>query len=114
MPLNDLEMDVTRNVNVFLSYVKRIIYITLVAMFLSRIYFSCVKLKASDVSFSQKVLQEDPQMYPSFMICATYSPFFGPDAIASMSSNLTEIYNAHKVLIEHIILLRHQYEDENG
>ena len=102
------------NANGILANAKRLIYTTLVAIFLSRIYISSMKLKAREVSFSQRVIQEDPQMYPSFMICAHYSPFFGPDAIASMSSNLTEIYNAHKVLIEHIILLRHQYEDENG
>ena len=102
------------NANGILANVKRIIYITLVAIFLSRIYISCSKLKAREVSLSQRVLQEDPQMYPTFMMCAIYSPFFGPDAIASMSSNLTEIYNAHKVLIERIIFLRHHYEDENG
>ena len=101
------------NANGILANAKRIMYITLVAIFFSRIYISSMKLKAGEVSFSQRIVQEDTQMYPSFMICAHYSPFFGPDAVASMSSNLTEIYNAHKVLTEHIIFLKHYYEDEN-
>ena len=52
-------------------------------------------------------------MYPSFTMCAIYLPFFGPDAIVSMSSNLTEILTANKDLMDYIIVLKHTYEDEN-
>ena len=47
-------------------------------------------------------------------MCAYYVPFFGPDNVASMSSNMTEVFIAHKVLMDHIIELKHSYEDENG
>ena len=94
--------------------IKRVIYIGLSAFFLSRIYISCLKLMARDVSFSQRIIKEDPQMYPIFTMCAYYVPFFGPDNVASMSSNMTEVFIAHKVLMDHIIELKHSYEDENG
>ena len=73
-----------------------------------------MKLMARDVSFSQKIIKEDPQMYPSFTMCATYLPFFGPDRVSSMSQNLTEVYIAHEDMMDNIIELRHSYEDENG
>ena len=103
----------SKRVGTISANVKRVIYISLAAFFMSRIYISCLKLMARDVSFSQKIIKEDPQMYPSFTMCAIYLPFFGPDAIVSMSSNLTEILTANKDLMDYIIVLKHTYEDEN-
>ena len=102
------------NLSLISANVKAVIYICLWAFFWSRIYISCVKLMARDVSFSQKIIKEDPQMYPSFTMCATYLPFFGPDRVSSMSQNLTEVYIAHEDMMDNIIELIHSYEDENG
>ena len=105
---------VTRNVNVISTNIKTVVYISLAAFFMSRVYNSCLKLMAGDVSFSQRIIKEDPQMYPSFTMCVAYYPFFGPDMVASWSRNLTEVFIAHKVLIDRITELTHQYENENG
>ena len=105
---------VSTNLGAISANIKMLIYIGLCAFFFSRIYISCVKLMARDVSFSQKIIKEDPQMYPSFTMCATYLPFFGPDRVSSMSQNLTEVYIAHEDMMDNIIELRHSYEDENG
>ena len=105
---------VSSNLGVIAANIKGVIYIGLAAFFMSRIYISCLKLMARDVSFSQRIIKEDPQMYPSFTMCAYYYPFFGPDSVASMSSNLTEVFIVNKDLIGHIIKLKHSYEDENG
>ena len=105
---------VSSNLGVIAANIKGVIYIGLAAFFMSRIYISCLKLMAHNVSFSQKIIKEDPQMYPTFTMCAYYVPFFGPDNVASMSSNMTEVFIAHKVLMDHIIELKHSYEDENG
>ena len=99
--------------NFITATMKRVIYVSLAAFFISRIYISSMKLRAREVSFSQKIIKEDPQMYPSFSMCAYYFPFFGPDSIIMMSSNLTEWFRAHEVLFDHILDLQHVYEDEN-
>ena len=104
----------SKRVGTISANVKRVIYISLAAFFMSRIYISCLKLMARDVSFSQKIIKEDPQMYPSFTMCVAYYPFFGPDMVAAWSRNLTEVFIAHKVLIDRITELTHQYENENG
>ena len=94
--------------------IKRLIYIGLAAFFVTRVYSSAVKLIAQDVSYSQKIITEDPQMYPSFTMCALYVPYYGADGITSMSQNLTEKFLVNKNFKEHILQLKHSYEDENG
>ena len=94
--------------------IKRLIYIGLAAFFVTRVYSSAVKLIAQDVSYSQKIITEDPQMYPSFTMCALYVPFYGADKLTTMSQNLTEKFLVNKNFKEHILQLKHSYEDKNG
>ena len=94
--------------------IKRLIYIGLVAFFVTRVYTSGVKLIAQEVGYSQKIITEDPQMYPSFTMCALYVPFYGAEGVTSMSPNLTEKFLANKDFMNNILELKHSYEDENG
>ena len=105
---------VSTNMLVNSDNIKILIYIGLAAFFVTRVYSSAVKLIAQDVSYSQKIITEDPQMYPSFTMCALYVPFYGADAITSMSQNLTEKFQANKDFRDHILQLKHSYETENG
>ena len=75
---------------------------------------SCVKLIARDVSYSLKIITEDPQLYPSFTMCALFVPFYGADGLTSMSPNMTEKFLANEDFMDHILELKQSFEDENG
>ena len=94
--------------------IKRLIYIGLAAFFVTRVYSSGTKLAAQEVGYSQKIITEDPQMYPSFTMCALYVPFYGAEGLTSMSSNLTEKFLANKDFMDHILELKHSYQEEES
>ena len=73
-----------------------------------------MKLIAQEVSYSQKIITEDPQLYPSFTMCALFVPFYGADGVTSMSPNMTEMFMANKDFMDHILELKQSYEDGNG
>ena len=94
--------------------IKCLIYIGLASFFVTRVYNCTMKLVAQDVGYSQKIITEDPQMYPSFTMCALFVPFYGAEGITSMSQNLTEKFLANKDFMDHILELKHSLENKNG
>ena len=105
---------VSTNMLVNSDNIKRLIYIGLAAFFVTRVYSSAVKLIAQDVSYSQKIITEDPQMYPSFTMCALYVPFYGADALTSMSENLTEKFLVNENFKELILQLMDKMRTKMG
>lgn len=76
-------------------------------------YESGKKLDAREVAYAQSIVTQEEQLYPSITICPYYFPFWGPDGVTNMSSNMTRIYEANKFLKDMLIRVDHGYEKGN-
>ena len=90
--------------------VRQLVVLTLTAAFLVIVANSLVTWTRGRIGTAEGTKSASQIVYPSLTIC----PFFSSPTSNSESRNLTEYYRNRSIITNHIKLIQHEYETENG
>ena len=96
----------------FTSVVNKIVFVALVALFLSQVWTAYQKLTKRNVAYDQEVRSSMEQFYPSFTLCPEYETeglMFN-----DIGHSIDEIFNYRKNIMDEMDFLTHIVKSEDG